>query len=107
MGTVDVSSALFHLAFAAGLLTRTCFSQVIIARVVGVHIDDRVLTEGKVDIIKTVPIARCGYWQVSRAVSTSPNVNPLSTARVGKRELALIGSLCFLMRLVCGHSRYL
>lgn len=30
---------------------------------IGVHIDDRVLTDGKVDISKTVPIARCGYWQ--------------------------------------------
>ncbi|ORY81284.1 hypothetical protein BCR35DRAFT_341381 [Leucosporidium creatinivorum] len=36
---------------------------VIIAQVVGIHIDDRVITDGKVDISKTVPIARCGYWQ--------------------------------------------
>lgn len=36
---------------------------VVIGRVVGIHIDERVLTDGKVDIQKTVPIARCGYYE--------------------------------------------
>ncbi|GAA5910449.1 hypothetical protein JCM8208_004479 [Rhodotorula glutinis] len=33
---------------------------VVIGRVVGIHIDDSVLTDGEIDISKTVPIARCG-----------------------------------------------
>ncbi|KIK54219.1 hypothetical protein GYMLUDRAFT_48884 [Collybiopsis luxurians FD-317 M1] len=36
---------------------------IIIGEVVGVHISDSVLTDGKLDILKTKPIARCGYYQ--------------------------------------------
>lgn len=36
---------------------------VVIGRVVGIHIDESVLTDGKIDVSKTVPIARCGYMQ--------------------------------------------
>ncbi|KAG5800892.1 hypothetical protein H9Q69_000019 [Fusarium xylarioides] len=36
---------------------------VIIGRVVAVHIRDEVLTNGKLDVAKTQPIARCGYFQ--------------------------------------------
>lgn len=36
---------------------------VVIGRVVGIHIDESVLTEGKVDVRKTVPIARLGYFE--------------------------------------------
>jgi flavin reductase (DIM6/NTAB) family NADH-FMN oxidoreductase RutF len=36
---------------------------VVVGRVVGIHIDDRVLTDGKLDIRKTLPIARCGYYE--------------------------------------------
>ncbi|KAF2021818.1 hypothetical protein BU24DRAFT_338545 [Aaosphaeria arxii CBS 175.79] len=36
---------------------------VVIGRVVGIHIDDRVLTDGRIDVRKTVPIARCGYFE--------------------------------------------
>ncbi|KAF6806428.1 hypothetical protein CSOJ01_08848 [Colletotrichum sojae] len=36
---------------------------VVIARVVAVHIRDDVLTDGKLDVRKTQPIARCGYYQ--------------------------------------------
>ena len=36
---------------------------VVIGRVVGIHIDEAVLTDGKIDIKKTVPIARCGYFE--------------------------------------------
>lgn len=36
---------------------------IVIGRVVGVHIDDRVINEqGRVDVSKTEPIARCGYY---------------------------------------------
>jgi flavin reductase (DIM6/NTAB) family NADH-FMN oxidoreductase RutF len=38
-------------------------ADVVIGRVVGVHIDDRVLTDGKIDMSKTEPIARCGYYE--------------------------------------------
>ena len=36
---------------------------VVIGRVIGIHIDESVLTGGKIDVRKTVPIARCGYYE--------------------------------------------
>jgi len=36
---------------------------VVIGRVVGIHIDEAVLTEGKIDLGKVMPIARCGYFE--------------------------------------------
>ncbi|WYZ37705.1 hypothetical protein EsH8_II_001211 [Colletotrichum jinshuiense] len=36
---------------------------VIFGKVVGVHIDDNVLTDGKIDVRKTNPIARLGYFE--------------------------------------------
>lgn len=36
---------------------------VVIGKVVGIHIDEGVLTDGKIDIKKTQPIARCGYYE--------------------------------------------
>ena len=36
---------------------------IVIGRVVGVFINDSVLTDGKLDIRKTQPIARCGYYE--------------------------------------------
>lgn len=36
---------------------------VIFAKVIGVHIKEDVLTDGILDIKKTQPIARCGYYQ--------------------------------------------
>jgi flavin reductase (DIM6/NTAB) family NADH-FMN oxidoreductase RutF len=36
---------------------------VVIGRVVGIHIDEKVLTDGKIDVKKTEPIARCGYYE--------------------------------------------
>jgi flavin reductase (DIM6/NTAB) family NADH-FMN oxidoreductase RutF len=38
-------------------------ADVVIGKVIGVHIDERVLTDGKIDIKKTEPIARCGYYE--------------------------------------------
>ncbi|KAL1796462.1 hypothetical protein ACET3X_005002 [Alternaria dauci] len=38
-------------------------ADVVIGKVVGVHIDERVLTDGKIDVRKTEPIARCGYFE--------------------------------------------
>lgn len=36
---------------------------VIIGKVLGIHIEERVLTDGCVDLSKVLPIARCGYYQ--------------------------------------------
>jgi flavin reductase (DIM6/NTAB) family NADH-FMN oxidoreductase RutF len=36
---------------------------VVIGRVIGIHIDESVLTDGRIDVRKTVPIARCGYFE--------------------------------------------
>jgi flavin reductase (DIM6/NTAB) family NADH-FMN oxidoreductase RutF len=36
---------------------------VVIGRVIGVHISEDVLTDGLVDLGKAMPIARCGYYQ--------------------------------------------
>ncbi|KAL8278578.1 hypothetical protein RQP46_009070 [Phenoliferia psychrophenolica] len=36
---------------------------IIIGKVVGIHIASWALTNGMIDIKKTQPIARCGYWQ--------------------------------------------
>lgn len=36
---------------------------VVIGRVIGIHIDEGVLTDGKIDTKKTAPIARCGYHE--------------------------------------------
>ncbi|KAE9386752.1 hypothetical protein BT96DRAFT_739672, partial [Gymnopus androsaceus JB14] len=44
---------------------------IVIGQVVGVHISDSVLTNGKLDILKTKPIARCGYYQY--AVISEPS----------------------------------
>jgi flavin reductase (DIM6/NTAB) family NADH-FMN oxidoreductase RutF len=39
--------------------------QIVIGRVVGIHIDESVITDGQIDI-KTEPVARCGGPNVSR-----------------------------------------
>lgn len=36
---------------------------VVIGKVIGIHIDEAVLTEGKIDLGKVMPIARCGYFE--------------------------------------------
>jgi flavin reductase (DIM6/NTAB) family NADH-FMN oxidoreductase RutF len=38
-------------------------ADVVVGKVVGVHIDERVLTDGKIDVRKTEPIARLGYYE--------------------------------------------
>jgi hypothetical protein len=49
---------------------------VVIGRVVGVHVDDSVLTDGKVDVKKTQPIARCGYYEYARITETFEMIIP-------------------------------
>lgn len=41
----------------------------VLGLVVGIHIDDRVLTDGLVDISKVVPIARMGYMDYAKVES--------------------------------------
>ncbi|CAK4018342.1 probable conserved domain typically associated with flavo oxygenases, DIM6 NTAB family [Lecanosticta acicola] len=36
---------------------------VVIGRVIGIHISDQILTDGKIDLGKSQPIARCGYHE--------------------------------------------
>lgn len=50
-------------------------ADVVAGRVVGVYIDEAVLTDGKVDVGKVLPIARCGYYEY--AVGGSPLPFPL------------------------------
>lgn len=42
----------------------------------GIHIDDSVLTDGKIDIRKTKPIARCGYYEYACIEDTFEMVIP-------------------------------
>jgi flavin reductase (DIM6/NTAB) family NADH-FMN oxidoreductase RutF len=48
----------------------------VIGRVVAVHIKDEVLTDGILDIKKTKPIARCGYYQYTVVTETFDMVIP-------------------------------
>ncbi|KAH7014290.1 uncharacterized protein B0I36DRAFT_338510 [Microdochium trichocladiopsis] len=58
---------------------------VIIGRVVGVYIADEVLTEGRLDVRKTLPIARCGYYEYAVVRETFDMVIP------GMNEATLAG----------------
>ncbi|KAJ5549688.1 hypothetical protein N7535_002375 [Penicillium sp. DV-2018c] len=49
---------------------------VVIGRVIAVHIKDEVLTDGKLDIQKTQPIARCGYYQYTVVKETFDMIIP-------------------------------
>lgn len=40
-------------------------NRMVIARVVGIHIDDHIIIEGKIDVTKFKPIARLGYMEYS------------------------------------------
>jgi flavin reductase (DIM6/NTAB) family NADH-FMN oxidoreductase RutF len=58
---------------------------VIIGKVIGIHIADEVLTDGKIDVRKTEPIARCGYYEYAVIRDTFQMVIP------GPSELVLYG----------------
>ncbi|KAL1635123.1 hypothetical protein SLS56_001875 [Neofusicoccum ribis] len=49
---------------------------VVIGRVVAVHIADEVLTDGILDVRKTQPIARCGYYQYAVVRETFDMIIP-------------------------------
>ena len=60
----------------------------IIGKVVGIHIDDRVLTKGMMDLRKVMPIARCGYYEYAVVRETFVMMPPGD----GKMALGLEGS---------------
>ncbi|GAA6020327.1 hypothetical protein JCM10207_003229 [Rhodosporidiobolus poonsookiae] len=49
---------------------------IVIGQVIGIHIADSVLTDGLVDVAKTQPIARCGYYQYAVVRETFEMVPP-------------------------------
>lgn len=51
-------------------------ADVVIARVVAVHIADEALTDGILDVRKTQPIARCGYYQYAVVRDTFEMIVP-------------------------------
>lgn len=58
---------------------------IIIGKVVAVHIADWALTDGILDVRKTMPIARCGYYQYAVIKETFEMMIP------GDSELLRIG----------------
>jgi flavin reductase (DIM6/NTAB) family NADH-FMN oxidoreductase RutF len=60
-------------------------ADVIIGRVIGVHIDESVLTNGRIDVKKTVPIARLGYFEYAKITEVFEMEIPgdAATRRVG------------------------
>ncbi len=60
----------------------------IIGKVVGIHIDDKVLTDGLVDLRKVMPIAKCGYYECAVVRETFAMMPPGD----GKMALGLEGS---------------
>lgn len=49
---------------------------VVIGRVIGVHIRDEAMTDGILDVKKTQPIARCGYYQYAVVRDTFDMIIP-------------------------------
>lgn len=60
--------------------TREYPNHLIIGRVVGIHIDDRVLTDGLVDVRKLAPIARLGYMEYAVVRETFTMTRPAVSA---------------------------
>ncbi|KAH8895986.1 hypothetical protein GQ53DRAFT_743909 [Thozetella sp. PMI_491] len=58
---------------------------IVIGKVVGVHIADWALTDGKLDVRKTKPIARCGYYEYAVVQETFEMIIP------GTSEVLLAG----------------
>ena len=62
---------------------------IVIGLVVGIHISEDVLTDGILDIQKTQPIARCGYYEYARIRETFEMIIPGG----GKVNYGLEGSI--------------
>ncbi|GJN92926.1 hypothetical protein Rhopal_005969-T1 [Rhodotorula paludigena] len=63
---------------------------VVIGRVVGIHIDESALTNGMIDVAKTQPIARCGYFQYVKLTETFDMLVPGDE----RTPMALTTKLC-------------
>ncbi|KAF2141109.1 uncharacterized protein K452DRAFT_309541 [Aplosporella prunicola CBS 121167] len=63
-------------------------ADVVIGRVVGVHVAEWALTDGRLDVAKTAPIARCGYYQYAVVRETFDMVIPSSGGAEGEDLLA-------------------
>ena len=56
---------------------------IIIGKVVGVHISDKILTDGLIDLSKVQPIARCGYYSYAVVRETFEMQPPLGKMSYG------------------------
>jgi flavin reductase (DIM6/NTAB) family NADH-FMN oxidoreductase RutF len=65
---------------------------IVIGKVVAVHIDDNVLTDGILDVKKTKPIARCGYYQYAVIENTFDMIIP-STSTSKDVNYGLVGNV--------------
>jgi flavin reductase (DIM6/NTAB) family NADH-FMN oxidoreductase RutF len=60
---------------------------VVFGQVVGIHIDDRYIKDGRLDTAAMAPIARCGYHDyavVDKIFSLTPNAAPAATGRAAE-----------------------
>lgn len=53
----------YHQSVQLPVLDDKHTNRIIIAKVVGIHIDDSIITDGKIDVTKFKPIARLGYME--------------------------------------------
>ena len=51
-------------------------NHLVIGEVIGIHIDDRIITDGKVDVLKFNPVARLGYMDYSAIEDVFPIARP-------------------------------
>lgn len=51
-------------------------NHLVIGTVIGIHIDDQIITDGKVDVLKFNPIARLGYMDYSSVEDLFPIARP-------------------------------
>jgi flavin reductase (DIM6/NTAB) family NADH-FMN oxidoreductase RutF len=64
-------------------------SSVVVGEVVGVHVDDSVIVDGHIDVVKMKPIARLGYMDysvVDELFSIQRPAKPAAAARPAKEE---------------------
>ena len=57
---------------------------VVIGQVIGIHIDERFLKDGRVDTAAMQPIARCGYSDYAVVDKVIPVVRPQKPADAGR-----------------------
>ena len=51
-------------------------NHLVIGQVVGIHIDDAIITDGKVDVLKFNPVARLGYMDYTAVEDVFPLARP-------------------------------